>query len=118
VAYWLLAGRLVFPDARGMGQLIAHAQDVPESIADHVDLPGELTDLVMACLEKDPAKRPSSMAVVQRRLRDTSLAERWTRTHSHEWWSDIDLPALVEPEGRLDSSDPALLATLEAPSEG
>src|SRR4030095_3180752 len=60
VAYFLLTGELVFEADTSMKMLMQHvqAQPSPPSERSELPVPRELDDLVMACLQKDPALRP------------------------------------------------------------
>lgn len=62
VAYWLLTGKLVFEGSTAMQLAIAHATEdpVPPSQRLGREVPSALEELVMACLRKDPTKRPRS----------------------------------------------------------
>jgi tetratricopeptide (TPR) repeat protein len=61
MAYELLSGQLVFPDRTPQRMLVAHVSEEPLPIAAlRPDVPAALADLVMRCLAKDPADRPSS----------------------------------------------------------
>jgi tetratricopeptide (TPR) repeat protein len=58
VAYEMLAGHAPFPGQSGSKLIIAHMIEVPEPIATcRIDVPPDLSHLVMRCLEKDPAHR-------------------------------------------------------------
>ncbi|HJL14205.1 MAG TPA: serine/threonine-protein kinase [Sandaracinaceae bacterium LLY-WYZ-13_1] len=91
LAYWLLTGRMVFADdPHPMQQILAHVQQAPEPPSAHA--PGidpALDALVLACLAKDPADRPSDASAVERALRDTRLAERWTEADAAAWWASV-----------------------------
>src|SRR5262249_22447730 len=56
VAHYLLTGQLVFEADTPMKMLMQHVQatPIPPSQRTELPIPGELDDLVMACLEKDP----------------------------------------------------------------
>ena len=49
-------------------QLMVVAPQLPSHVAPHRMIPRSLDDLVMRCLAKQPRGRPSSMAMVRRRL--------------------------------------------------
>ncbi|HEY4130534.1 MAG TPA: serine/threonine-protein kinase, partial [Gemmatimonadaceae bacterium] len=73
MAYELLAGRPPFFGMPPQKLLAAHMSERAQNIADlRRDTPPLLAELVMQCLEKDPAKRPSSAADVVRVLELTS----------------------------------------------
>ena len=60
VAYFLLTGQLVFEADTPMKMLMqhVHAQPMPPSQRTELPIPRELDELVLACLQKDPDKRP------------------------------------------------------------
>jgi serine/threonine-protein kinase len=61
MAYQMLAGAPPFAGRAGRAVLAAHVTEAPDPItAVRPDLPEGLADLVMRCIEKDPARRPQS----------------------------------------------------------
>ena len=69
VAYELLAGRPPFVGMSPQKLLAAHMGERPQEIVSlRRDTPPLLAELVMRCLEKDPAQRPASAADVVRAL--------------------------------------------------
>ncbi len=69
VAYEMLAGRHPFADLTARGMVAAHASHMPEPPSSlRADIPAALDALVMHCLAKDPAARPSSAEDVLVRL--------------------------------------------------
>jgi serine/threonine-protein kinase len=78
VAYWLLTGELVFTAETPMGVLVQHAQSTPSPPSARTDqpIPRSLDQLVLACLAKDPAKRPQSAKELAQQLAAIEVAER------------------------------------------
>ena len=61
LAYELFTGALPFPGRSGAAMLAAHVAEPPPPVTRRrADLPPRVASLVMHCLEKDPAHRPSS----------------------------------------------------------
>jgi serine/threonine protein kinase len=89
VAYWLLTGTTVFEAENAMQVMIQHAQAKPRRPSQRVDLPipAALEELVMECLEKDPARRPASAEVVSERLGAVPLTSAWTAERAEQWWA-------------------------------
>ena len=89
VAYWLLTGKMVFEGENAMQVMMQHAQAEPKRPSHRVDLPipAALEDLVMECLEKDPARRPASAEVVSDRLDAVPLTSVWTAERAEQWWA-------------------------------
>jgi hypothetical protein len=98
VAYWLLTGRLVFEEETFIATILAHAQKppIPPSKRTEIEIPPELDELVMACLEKQPAARPSSAAEIRRRIAQYRLADAWTPERAQRWWQQ-HRPEVSEP---------------------
>jgi serine/threonine-protein kinase len=89
VAYWLLTGKLVFQGKNGVEVMFHHAHTpAPRpSTASEQPIPAALEDLVMECLEKDPARRPGSAEAVNTRLNDVPLESAWTVEGAERWWA-------------------------------
>jgi serine/threonine protein kinase len=89
VAYWLLTGKLVF-EGPAMIQVMydhVHTPPAPPSSRSELPIPLELETLILACLEKEPAQRPSSASELQARLQAIPLATPWTRERAEHWWA-------------------------------
>jgi serine/threonine-protein kinase len=93
VAYFLLTGTLVFPDPNPMSMALKHVQTPPEPMAARTELPipGDLERVIMQCLAKSPATRPSSARELARLLRRCDLPP-WTEDDAAAWW-ERHLPA-------------------------
>jgi DNA-binding NtrC family response regulator len=89
VAYWMLTGRTVFT-GEPMAVMIHHARTVPQppSAVAGRPIPERLEQIVMACLEKAPEKRPSSAVELWRQLGDIPLATPWTLERAESWWRE------------------------------
>jgi len=88
VAYWLLTGKLVF-EGPGMIKVMfdhVHTPPAPPSSRSELPIPLELEALILACLEKEPARRPASASDLQTRLQAIPLATPWTRERAERWW--------------------------------
>jgi serine/threonine protein kinase len=90
VAYWLLTGQLVFEGDSVMKVLVAHATTIPPwpHTRTSAPIPAELEQIIMECLEKDPARRPASAAVLASRLSAVELAQPWTHERAELWWRE------------------------------
>ena len=88
VAYWLLTGKLVF-EGSAMQVMVHHASTAPTrpSLRVELPIPAPLEDLIMECLEKDPARRPPSAEAVSTRLEAVPLAAAWTAERAERWWA-------------------------------
>jgi hypothetical protein len=88
VAYWLLTGKLIFEGRSVVEVMFHHAHTAPRrpSVASELPIPAPLEDLVMECLEKDPARRPPSAEAVSTRLAAVPLDPAWTAERAERWW--------------------------------
>jgi len=88
VAYWLLTGKLVFEEDTYIATMLAHAnkEPIPPSQRTEIEIPPQLEDLVMWCLEKDPQARPSSAGDIRRKISQYGLADSWTPERAEKWW--------------------------------
>jgi serine/threonine protein kinase len=89
VAYWLLTGKLVFEGENAMQVMMKHATTEPERPSARIGraLPAALEELVMECLEKEPARRPASAQVLAERLAAVPLPSPWTAERAEQWWA-------------------------------
>ena len=88
VAYWLTTGRPVFEGQNFYEVVSHHLHAAPDPPSHHVPgLPPAWDALVLACLEKDPARRPQSARELEYRLRDVPLADRWEDEQADAWWA-------------------------------
>ena len=115
VAYWLLTGQLVFAADTSMKMLFDHAGTPPPRPHTRTELPipPDLEQLIMDCLEKDPARRPAGAGVLAQRLSTCHVPEPWTRERAEHWWR-IHAPTASPDRPVAD----ALLSREETPGQG
>jgi eukaryotic-like serine/threonine-protein kinase len=74
VAYEMLVGTPPFHGRTPQAILAAQISEVPPPLAARrSDIPAALVDIIMQCLEKDPARRPRSATEVTRRLESPAV---------------------------------------------
>jgi len=97
VAYYLLTGRLVFEAETPMKMLLQHVQapPVPPSARSELKIPPEIDALVLACLEKDPNKRPQHAEELLLAACGCSC-DGWGQPQAKRWWQ-THLPDLTGP---------------------
>jgi serine/threonine-protein kinase len=97
VAYYLLTGELVFEADSPMKMLVQHLQTepVPPSARTELPIPEELDKLVLACLQKDPRRRPQSAGELFR-MAQQCRCDAWTLDTAQGWWQS-HLPDLSGP---------------------
>jgi serine/threonine-protein kinase len=89
VAYWLLTGRRVFEGGTPLEILMHHLQTppIPPSGATETEVPAGLDAIVMACLEKDPERRPQSASALRALLEECGLDQDWSDDRAQRWWN-------------------------------
>jgi serine/threonine-protein kinase len=97
VAYYMLTGQLVFQAETPMKMFVEHLQTppIPPSQRGEMRVPPELDALVMACLDKDPARRPQNAQEVLQMLLRCRACETWKSDNARTWW-EMNLPDLTE----------------------
>jgi hypothetical protein len=85
VAYYMLTGQLVFEADTPIKMFVQHMQATPLRPSQRTELPvpRELDDLIMACLEKDPTRRPQNAGELLRRL---GRMTTWDNDSARDWW--------------------------------
>ncbi|HVW29502.1 MAG TPA: serine/threonine-protein kinase [Polyangiaceae bacterium] len=88
VAYWLLTGERVFEAETRHDMLVMHAHQRPvrPSRRGHKDVPESLEELVMACLDKNPNKRPQTARELSEQLGGLGLEGAWDAEKREQWW--------------------------------
>jgi serine/threonine-protein kinase len=102
VAYWLLTGKLVFEGKTVVEVMFHHAHTPAPRLSTRSELvvPPRLEDLVLECLEKDPARRPARAEGVSTRLDAVPLENSWTVERAEQWWM-AHRPAQARPVADL-----------------
>ena len=112
VAYYLLTGTLLFNETSPTAMAVAHVQKTPVPPSERTELPisPDLEKVVLQCLAKKPADRPSSARALIRLLDACVDAKQWCSEDADAWWrthlppsSSHRTPAF-EPEGQVQQS--------------
>ncbi len=101
VGWWLLTGRLLFEGETPMALALAHVQktpDAPSARSDANPIPPALDRAILACLEKDRARRPQSARELEGMLAEAGAGE-WTREQAERWWAEHPPPAATVEAG-------------------
>jgi serine/threonine-protein kinase len=100
VAYFALTGQLVFEADTPMRMLLQHVQAQPVAPSQRTELPIPrlLDEFVLACLEKDPDKRPQDAEALLKMAVNCCKAcnESWTSDTARRWW-ERHVPELTGP---------------------
>jgi serine/threonine-protein kinase len=89
VAYFLLTGELVFQADNAYQMIARHlsAAPVAPSVRGNVGLPPGLDALILRCLAKDPAERPSAAALALALWAIEGAP--WTEDDAGAWWRSV-----------------------------
>jgi len=111
VAYFLLTGQDVFSGETVVEVLSRHMLQEPLPPSTHLSTPlaADLEQLVLQCLAKEPAGRPSSAAALRAALLACTDAARYDRAAATAWWSE-HRTELHAPEARVSEGSPATMA--------
>jgi len=98
VAYWLLAGRVVFSANTALQMLLKHSTEIPKPPSEYTlaPLPEELDQIVLDCLAKDPDDRVPSIEILANRLHQLQWSQQWTDEMALAWWQE-HLPTSAAP---------------------
>jgi len=87
VAYFLLTGQAPFVRDTAMEMLMSHVYEpVPPLTELRPDIPADLQEVVLRCLEKDPANRFADAESLEQALAQCRSADQWTRDEAAAWW--------------------------------
>ena len=113
VAYFLLTGELVFEADTSMKMLVQHlhAEPVPPSQRTELPLPREMDDLILACLQKDPKRRPQDAGELYQIACRVRIRDEWNSDEAKRWWR-VHLPQLTGPLTISQQRDTAAAATM------
>ena len=86
VAYYLLTGSEVFDGTTLVEVCGQHLHQKPEPLSERgIAISAELEAVVLACLDKDPDRRPQSASELRRRL-EACTVEPWDDESARIWW--------------------------------
>jgi serine/threonine-protein kinase len=87
VGCFLLTGAQVFDATTAIEMVVAHMSRPPIRPSLRVaDVPADLEEVLLSCLEKDPTKRPESATALRDALLACRDAGRWTQADAARWW--------------------------------
>jgi hypothetical protein len=106
VAYQMLTGKPPFEATSTPAMLVKHLSERPPAVEQRrADVPRDLGRVVMTLLEKDPAARFSSAAMMVKALDGTALSAR----------DSLSVPGPAESRSSYSFAQPAPLAPMNAP---
>jgi serine/threonine-protein kinase len=87
VAYFLITGQLVFDRSSFLQMLHAHAYEPVIPLREFQQaVPADLQQVILRCLEKDPARRYQEVVALDKALAACSCAGQWTAERAEDWW--------------------------------
>jgi hypothetical protein len=89
VAYYLLTGRHLFQADSPMDVMLKHVSEAPvapSAVLGHPVSDG-LEQLILRCLEKDPADRPADAGALLEAFERCSVKEAWGQAEARAWWT-------------------------------
>jgi serine/threonine-protein kinase len=88
VGYFLLTGSHVFPGRNLIEICGHHLHTTPEPPSARLGRPApqDIEGLLLACLEKDAARRPQTASELQERVRGCRGYGTWDRERARRWW--------------------------------
>jgi serine/threonine-protein kinase len=87
VAYFLLSGKPPFVHETPMQTLAAHICERPAPLSGlRKDVPADLQNVIMTCLEKSPPQRFPDADSLEKALAGCQCAGQWTRECATQWW--------------------------------
>ena len=93
VAYYLTTGRPPFMNDNPMRVIMAHAHDVPTAPREfNRDIPSAFAQVIMKCLEKDPANRFANVRLLQQALVESEASDAWDIDKATNWWNQYGCP--------------------------
>jgi len=105
VGYALLTGTHLF-EGRSVVEICAHhlhTPPTPPQVRAGRELPGDLCDVILRCLEKKPEARYESARALRAALEACADAGRWTEEDAGRWWEAHGAPLESKRAGRSPS---------------
>jgi serine/threonine-protein kinase len=121
VGYFVLTGQHVFEGATVAEVCGHHLHSEPLEPSKRLDrpVPEDLEELLLSCLEKDPAERPQSAAELSQRLQTCQSMGEWTEAHARRWWSrhGESLRSVTDADSRAETKAIAVDLARYVPSQ-
>ncbi|MEK6239286.1 MAG: serine/threonine protein kinase, partial [Planctomycetales bacterium] len=105
-AYFLLTGRPPFQANNAVGVIIAHACDPVVPPSEHCpDVPADLEQVVLQCLEKKPDDRYPDAVALKKALSACACAGDWDEDKAIAWWNDPTNVETANQDAETDNQD-------------
>ena len=119
VAYYLLTGSVPFERATTMQVLTAHARDPVRPLTQvNADVPADLEQVILRCLEKEPDRRYQDAESLEQALAACACAGRWSQAQARGWFENHEIPSDSEdaPATPHDTAPTVLASPVAAPA--
>jgi serine/threonine-protein kinase len=119
VAYYLLTGAVPFERATTMQVLTAHARDPVRPLTQvNTDVPADLEQVILRCLEKEPDRRYQDAESLEQALAACASAGRWSQEQARAWGEKNEIPSDAEDglETPQDTAPTVLASPVAAPA--
>lgn len=104
IAYYLLTGRAPFAGSDAMAVMIANARDpAPPPSTVRSGIPADLEQVVLRCLEKNPANRFQDAQALARAFSGCQDSQSWSDERAEAWWLANEPGILESPMGPASS---------------
>lgn len=88
VAWYLATGRLLFEESNPLKVIMAHSHQTARPPSElNSDISSAFDKVVLACLEKQPDKRPQSVSELRKLLRAVPATSGWSDELAAQWWT-------------------------------
>jgi hypothetical protein len=103
VAYYLVTGTPPFSGQSVVDVCIQHLHATAEPPSQRRRVPRDLENVILSCLQKQPAARPQTASALHAALMSCADAGAWTEKDADSWWRSSGTEAL--PSRPLSASD-------------
>ena len=91
--YFMATGQPPFAYPQPIKVMVAHASESPRPPRElNPDIPLELEEIILRCLEKQPEDRFQDVATLREMLDQVPLSEPWSAELAASWWQDYGCP--------------------------
>jgi tRNA A-37 threonylcarbamoyl transferase component Bud32 len=98
LAYYLVTGQPPFVREAVMELIVAHLHDTPASPRQlRPELPADLEDVILTCLQKDPEQRYADVQSLDEALAACEAARDWDAEQAELWWANLRSLDAIDP---------------------
>lgn len=93
VMYFMATGQPPFDYQQPIKVMIAHASESPRPPREiNPDIPEELEEIILQCLEKQPEDRVQDAETLSEMLQQVPHVDTWSSTIAADWWTNYGCP--------------------------